>query len=115
MNAYEEKLEARRERLEARAARLSAEGRAKFSSGMERLRAIPFGQPMLVDHYSYKRDRNYRAKASASIDKGCELLKASEEVARRAESVGTGGISSDDPEAITKLREQLALSNPRKP
>jgi hypothetical protein len=63
MNWYEEKQEAKRERLEARAERLRQVGAAKVESGMERLRAIPFGQPILVGHHSEKRDRNYRAKA----------------------------------------------------
>lgn len=48
MNAYEERQERRRERLEARAERLQREGRALVDSGMTRLRAIPFGQPILI-------------------------------------------------------------------
>lgn len=108
MNHYEQKQEARRERILARADRLRQEGQARYKSGMDRLKAIPFGQPMLVDHYSYKRDRNYRRKAVASVDKGCELMNAAQEAERRAEAVGTGGISSDDPEAIQKLSAELA-------
>jgi len=108
MNSYEEKQERRKERLEARAERLARQGAAKIESGMERLRAIPFGQPILVGHHSEKRDRNYRAKAGNSIDKGMEMTQAAREVAARAAAVGTGGVSSDDPEAIVKLKGQLA-------
>lgn len=108
MNHYEQKQEARRERLEAKAERLNKEGTAKFNSGMERLRAIPFGQPILIGHHSEKRDRNYRRKAGAAVDKGIELHKAAQEAAARAASVGTGGISSDDPDAPDKLKEKLA-------
>lgn len=108
MNSYEAKQEAKRERLEARAERLRKEGAAKFESGMERLRAIPFGQPMLVDHYSYNRDRNYRRKAVGAVDKGIELQKQAAEVEARAAAVGTGGISSDDPDAVIKLKSELA-------
>jgi len=107
VNSYEEKLERRRERLEARADRLRQEGEARVKSGMDRLRAIPFGQPILVGHHSEKRDRNYRRKAGNSIDKGMELQKAAGEAAARAASVGTGGISSDDPDSVSKLREKL--------
>lgn len=107
MNSYEQKQEARRERILARADKMRAEGRAKYDSGFERLRAIPFGQPILVGHYSEKRDRNYRRKAVNSIDKGCEMLRAADEVERRANAVGTGGISSDDPEAVQKLVAEL--------
>lgn len=108
MNWYEQKQEARRERLEERAERLRREGDARVNSGMERLRAIPFGQPILVGHHSEKRDRNYRAKAVRSVDKGMELRQAAGEMAARAASVGLGGISSDDPEAVQKLKEELA-------
>lgn len=108
MNSYEAKLERRRERLEARAEKLRAEGQARLDSGFERLRAIPFGQPILIGHHSEKGDRSYRRKACNAIDKGFEMQKQAAEVAARAESVGTGGISSDDPEAVEKLKEKLA-------
>lgn len=108
MNSYEQKQEARRERILARADRMRAEGSAKIESGMSRLRAIPFGQPMLVDHYSYNRDRNYRRKAVGSVDKGIDLMKAADAAEARADAVGTGGISSDDPDAIVKLEGELA-------
>ncbi len=35
-------------------------------------------------------------------------MKEADEAARRAEAVGTGGISSDDPAAVTKLQAELA-------
>lgn len=108
MNEYELKQEARRQRLEDRAATLQREGAARIGSGMDRLRAIPFGQPILIGHHSEKRDRNYRRKAGAAIDKGFALQKQAGELVVRAAAVGTGGISSDDPEAVTKLKEKLA-------
>lgn len=107
MNAYEEKLERRRERLLARADKARAEGEARFKSGMDQLKMIPFGQPILVGHYSEKSDRSYRRKACNSIDKGVELQKYAGELSARADSVGTGGVSSDDPDGIEKLTEQL--------
>lgn len=107
MNWYEEKQEAKRERLEDRAERLRREGDAKVKSGFDRLKAIPFGQPILVGHHSEKRDRNYRAKACGAIDKGFELQQAAGEVAARAAAIGTGGISSDDPDAVVKLKEKI--------
>lgn len=108
MNRYEERQQRRKERLEERAARLARDGQAKVESGMSRLRAIPFGQPILVGHHSEGRDRNYRRKAGNAIDKGMELQQAATEVARRADAVGTGGISIDDPDAVVKLKEKLA-------
>lgn len=108
MNAYEAKQEARRERLEARAERLRKEGEARVNRAHEMASIIPLGQPILVGHHSEGRDRNYRAKIRDNFSKGFETMRAAAEAASRAASVGTGGISSDDPDAITKLRAQLA-------
>ena len=108
MNRYEVKQEARRARLEARADRLRTEGQSRVRRGDEALKAIPFGQPILVGHYSEKGDRAYRARATNNLRKGFEAINAAAEVERRAEAVGAGGISSDDPDAVTKLRQQLS-------
>lgn len=108
MNSYEEKQAARKERMLDRADRLRTTGRAKIDSGMSALRAIPFGQPILIGHHSEKRDRSYRAKAGARIDRGMETVQIADDVERRANAVGTGGISSDDPDATVKLTSQLA-------
>lgn len=107
MNAYEQKQEARRARLEARAERLRREAEAKVGRAREMASAIPFGQPILVGHHSEKRDRAYRGKIEAGFRSGFETMKAAEQAAAKAERVGTGGVSSDDPEAVAKLKRQL--------
>jgi hypothetical protein len=104
---YENKLDGKRERLEDRADRLQREANAAYKSGMDRLKVIPFGQPILVGHYSENRDRNYRRKAIAAVDKGIELNKTAQATAARAEAIGTGGISSDDPTAVAQLKIKL--------
>lgn len=106
-NVYEQKLEAKRERLLARASKKRAEADALHTSGVDALNAIPFGQPILLGHHSEKRDRAYRSRAVGKIDKSFEVSNYADDLERRAESVGTGGISSDDPEAIVKLTAQL--------
>jgi hypothetical protein len=107
MNSYEAKQEARRERLAARAERLRAEGQRRVDRAHEMASAIPFGQPILVGHHSEGRDRRYRGRIHDNFSKGFETLKAADEVAARAASVGSGGISSDDPDAVDKLRAEL--------
>jgi hypothetical protein len=107
MNAYEARIEAKRERLEARAERLQKEGTALVGQARKMGEAIPFGQPILVGHHSEKRDRAYRGRIDSKFRKGFETLKVAGEAAARAASVGTGGISSDDPEAIEKLKAEL--------
>lgn len=110
MNEYEAKQEARRERLEARAARLAREASASFKRAdlREEASGIPFGQPILVGHHSEGRHRAAIKRSHAAMDRGVALSKAADEVAQRAEGVGSGGIGSDDPDAIAKLKEKLA-------
>ncbi len=108
MNDYELKQARRRERLEAAAAAAEREGNARVNRGRGMFDAIPFGQPILVGHHSENRDRNYRNRAWNNMGKGVEALERAKELKRRAAAVGTGGISSDDPDAVAKLREELA-------
>ena len=108
MNSYESRQQARRDRLEARAARLRNEGTAALDKSRKMAEVIPFGQPILVGHHSEKGDRNYRDRIQRTTGKGFALLDQAKEAASRAAAVGTGGISSDDPEAIAKLSEELA-------
>lgn len=106
MNAYEWKQERRRERLEARAARLSAEGQRSLASAREAVAGIPPGQPILVDHYSAPRHRAALKRHDQRMRKGFALMDEAAEAARRAASVGDGGISSDDPDAVAKLADK---------
>ncbi|WP_029921967.1 DUF3560 domain-containing protein [Nevskia soli] len=107
MNSYEMKQQARRERLMARAQRLRAVAEGLAQRARERAAVIPFGQPILVGHHSEKRDRNYRQRISRAFEKAAELERLAQATAARADGVGLGGVSSDDPEAVTKLKAQV--------
>lgn len=107
MNAYEARIERRRERLEAKADRIERESANRIKRAREMADCIPFGQPILVGHHSEKADRSFRAKINNNFAKGYSGFKEAERVRAKAEAVGTGGISSDDPDAITKLKEEL--------
>lgn len=108
MNRYEEEQAARKARLEERATELHAKATAKIDKAHKMAEIIPFGQPILVGHHSEQRDRNYRKRIHDGFTKGFDMLKAANKATSRAEAAGTGGISSDDPDAITKLTNQLA-------
>lgn len=108
MNHYEAKQEARRERLENAAKRAAGEASALSGQARRMADVIPLGQPVMIGHHSEGRDRNYRAKISRTFDRAHEAHERSTDLAARAASVGTGGISSDDPEAVDKLRAELA-------
>jgi hypothetical protein len=105
---YDERQEARRERYEDLAEKNAREGAATIESARKMAEGIPFGQPILVGHHSEQRDRNYRERIHNKFERGFEALDKSKYHASKAASVGKGGISSDDPNAIDKLREKLA-------
>lgn len=107
MNSYEQKQQQRKERYEARAEAARVRSDDLYERGSKALSAIPFGQPILVGHHSERRDKNYRAKHRRLLDKSFEESNKTDYYAQKAESVGTGGISSDNPDAIRKLKEKL--------
>lgn len=108
MNAYEMKQELKRERLEARAAKLRAEGESRIGRAREIASHIPFGQPILVGHHSEGRHRADLKRIRGGYERGYEALKAADAAEARADNIGQGGISSDDPDAPAKLRERIA-------
>lgn len=109
MNSYEQKQEARRERLEAAADRARAKSDAYLDRGdmREERSGIPFGQPILVGHHSEGRHRRAIARAQAAMNKGLEEHKRADRLASRAAAVGSGGVSSDDPDAVGKLQAKI--------
>ncbi len=68
---------------------------------------IPFGQPILVGHHSENRDRSYRNRIDSKRNKSIEYRDKAEYYRNKAERIGTGGISSDDENAIEKLKTKL--------
>ncbi len=86
----------------AKLAEEQAEQARKMSS------VIPFGQPILVGHHSEGRDRNYRKKIQRMHEKSWESQEKSKYYENKAEVVESNdAISSDDPNAIEKLKERL--------
>lgn len=106
-NSYEEKQAARRQRYLERAEKARQEYEALHEEAHKMAELIPFGQPILVGHHSEGRDRRYRGRIHDKFGKAFAALDKSEHYAEKAKTVGTGGISSDDPEALQKLRAKL--------
>ena len=112
---WEEKLEAKRERLRSRARRARAESRGAAARATAIADAIPLGQPILVGHHSEKRARRDAAKIRSGFEKAAALEDKAAVLERAADSVGTAGISSDDPGALEKLaRKAESLEKLRK-
>lgn len=106
MNSYEERQEARRERYLERAEKARTESREGWQRAREMSEVIPFGQPIHVGHHSEKGDRAFRARIEKTSEKAFRLSEKADYYEQKAASVGTGGISSDDPDAIEKLKKE---------
>lgn len=107
MNSYEMKLDAKRQRLLERAEKHRHISEASFQRVERICSMIPLGQPILVGHHSEKHHRADINRMNNGMRKGIDEEKYANHLEARAEAVGTGGISSDDPEAVRKLKEQL--------
>lgn len=98
----------RRERLDRAAERAAREASSRFKSAHGAIDGIPPGQPILVGHYSESRHRAALRRHDTNMRAGIDAQERAERLAGRAASVGEGGISSDDPDAVIKLRGELA-------
>lgn len=106
---YEERREKRIERLNNKADRAQKESDRLFDSAHDMASVIPFGQPILVGHHSEGRDRRYRARIQNKFERAVETgNKATHYAERAAAAESNTAISSDDPNAIDKLRDKLA-------
>jgi Domain of unknown function (DUF3560). len=108
VNDYEKRLEERHARYLARSEKAAQASSDAYAKALAMADVIPFGQPILVGHHSETRDRNYRERIDNTFRKAVELDAKAKHYALKAASVGGGGISSDDPDAINKLRAELA-------
>jgi hypothetical protein len=105
---YEERRAARTDRLRARADKADAESETRYTRASNLARAMN-GQPILVGHHSEKRHRRDIARMDSDMRKSIDLDKKAKDLRRRAASAeDNGAISSDDPQAIAKLRGKLA-------
>ncbi len=107
MNTYEQKQADRRERYAERAEHLQAEAEATNKRARDMASVIPFGQPILIGHHSERRDRNYRKRIGRTFDKAIELGQKADHYERKA-NTESRAISSDDPDAVAKLKPTIA-------
>lgn len=103
MNSYEEKQQARKARYEELAEKARAESHDYYGTAREMGEAIPFGQPVMGE-----RDRRYRGRISDAIEHSIKAEEKARYYEGKAAAVGKGGISSLDPDAISKLEKQLS-------
>ncbi len=108
MNEYEDKQEQRRQRYLQRAEAQENKAQQAHDTVDQISSYIPPGQPILVGHHSEKRHRRDLQRIDNTMRKAIEANDKADYYRQKAAAVGEGGISSDDPEALAKLREKDA-------
>jgi hypothetical protein len=105
---YQERKEARIARYHELADKKLALRDQLFDESHKMVEHIPFGQPILVGHHSEKAHRNLLERSRNKMFEGVEEGQKSTYYADKADAAAKNhAISSDDPEAIDKLREKL--------
>jgi hypothetical protein len=108
LNSYELRQQRRQARYRELAGKAQREGDASNAAADRIASFIPLGQPILVGHHSEGRHRRDLKRIRRKTAQAIESWEKSEYYSHRAASVGTAGISSDDPDAIAKLKAKLA-------
>ena len=97
------------ERLAVRAERRRQEATATLHHAHQMAAVIPFGQPLLVGHHSYTRDRNYRDRIGRTFEKALSLENEANDLHRRRDAAQDNtSVRSDNPDAIALLTAQVA-------
>lgn len=108
MSDYEDRKQARIERLEAAAERAAAKAGGLFNQAREQLRHHT-GEPIKIGHHSERRHRRDLERHDSTMRRAFNTQKQAEHLERRAQAAANNtAISSDDPEAVTKLEAKLA-------
>lgn len=112
MNDFEAKRQARIERYRVRAEKLRSLGSHLMGNTPEqRTLAGMMGEPIKVGHHSEGRHRRLIEKAWRQIGQGVAAHRDAERLESRAAGAESNtAIYSDDPEALAKLREELATA-----
>lgn len=101
--------ENRADNMRAKAERLNLEAIKASEQASKMASVIPFGQPILVDHYSAKSDRNYRAKIQGKYQKAHDLATKSDYYADRARAAENNhSIYADDDDPVAALDAKIA-------
>lgn len=108
MQDYQERQEARKARYLERAERARTESASQFQRSHDATAGIPFGQPILVGHHSEGRHRAALRRSDNAIRKSIDADSRASHYETKAAGVGKAGISSDDPEAVAKIKAKIA-------
>lgn len=105
---YEERKAKRIEYAKLQAAKNQNQSDQLYKKAKQMGSIIPMGQPILIGHHSEKADRRYRDKIHHTFGKSFQAADKANYYEEKAKTIESNhAISSDDPEALNKLREKL--------
>ena len=105
---YEERKEARKIRYERLAKKAEEKSEQYSNSTANRILEMTPGQPIIIGHHSENKARRLHERAWRDTKKSIEEDEKSKYYRNRAETVENSKvIYSDDPNAISKLKQKL--------
>ncbi len=104
---YQARVESKKERFSELSNKAHTESVIFYQASKDRASLIPFGQPILVGHHSEKRARKDAERIWRDMGKSVHAQKKADHYENKANNVGSAGIASDDPEAVSKLKAKL--------
>lgn len=108
MNHYEEKKQARIDRYKELSGKSATRSKSLMKQSHDMVSGIPAGQPILVGHHSEKAHRNLLDKSWNKMGQSVKESDKADYYAQKAAAAESNtAISSDDPEALDKLRESV--------
>ena len=106
---YQEKKERRIERYKNLSIKNKKIAEEKSNQFHELVQSVPFGQPILIGHHSEGASRRRSRRIHDTLGQSVKAHEKAEYYEEKAEAVANNkAISSDDPEAITKLKQKIA-------
>ncbi len=99
----------RAERYAERAEKAREEANRLYSEGSRMASIIPMGQPILVGHYSEKRDRAYRGRIDDKFRKASETERKADDLEYKARAAANNtAIYAGDPDAMQAIDAKIA-------
>lgn len=108
MSDYEDRKQARIDRYRERAEKARQESQQLSHESISMLEYIPPGQPILVGHHSERGHRKLLERSDRKMEQSITASEKADYYGHKAEAAERNtAISSDDPEALSKLTEKL--------
>ena len=108
MSDYEDRKQARIDRYREKAEKARQESQQLSHESISMLEYIPPGQPILVGHHSERGHRKLLERSDRKMEQSITASEKADYYGHKAEAAERNtAISSDDPEALSKLTEKL--------